>query len=190
VSLLFFKEENMERSSAARTAGAVVREVTLSGTTYTLSTPDTVRKAADEEAVIVGRRLDTLQALVQACDALPAERRGVWVDNYVKSMIVGMASPQEWEAYFNSLWRDAFRLWHALDPKHKEGKTLLEGVRWAYEAICAPDVSGAELTELRLAIRIVSQEEVVKNSSGSEGAATPPTEDQSTEAGQPSTPTS
>lgn len=182
----------MDTSSASRTAGVVLREATLAGQVYLLSQPDKVRKAADEEAVVISRRLDMLPALAQSCAAIPELERAAWRSAYIDKMMCGIASPQEWSAYTSSLWHLAFRFWNALDPKHKENRTLLDGVRWSYELLNNDDVTMLEIDALWLAIRCVSQEDAVKNSSSGSNApaSTPSTDSRSTVAGQPSTITS
>lgn len=164
-----------ERSSPSRTAGVVIRRVTLGETTYLLSQVDKVRKAADEEAVIVARRLDMLAALVSATDKLPVARQDAWRNAYIQQLIVGIASTREWQAFFGSLWKTAFRFWNALDPtekldpKDERGKrqrTLLDGVEWAYEIVCSDDVTVEQRESLELALDMVSQENEIKNSSG------------------------
>jgi len=161
----------MERSSPSRTAGAVNREVSLAGETYLLSQADKVRKAADEESVVIARRLDMLPAIAKACEEIPKESRAEWRRDYLNSMICGIASPEEWANYYRSLWEFAFRFWNALDLKHKlnpQGAqmSLLEGVLWAYELLSSSDVTKADIDALMIAVRMVSQEDAVKNSSG------------------------
>jgi hypothetical protein len=163
----------MAKSSPSRTAGAVVRKVQIGGVEYELSTPDLVRKAADEEAVLIARRLDMMPAVVRACEALPEDKRATWMSSYLDKMVCGIASNQEWLAYYSSPWQDAFRFWHALAPEERAGRTLLDGVQWAYEVISGDDVSADDMRALRLAIRMVSQEDAVKNSSGSPPEGTP-----------------
>ena len=183
----------MERSSPSRTAGVVIRKVRLGGgAEYTLSQPDKVRKAADEEAVVIARRIDMLPALAKACQALPEESRAAWRRDYINMMVCGIATPEEWSAYYRSFWQLAFRFFNALDPedKNKKGVSLLDGVAWAYEMVSGEDVTKEEIDSLWLAIRMVSQEDAVKNSSGSEEADTPPMADPSSADGQSSTPTS
>jgi hypothetical protein len=202
----------MERSSASRTAGVVVRTVTMGSEEYLLSNPDRVRKAADEEAVVIARRLDMLAALARACEALPEASRAQWRQDYIQKMLCGIASPEEWSAYYRSIWRLAFRFWNALDEKHKilpgdpgdqwarpprpaippRRMTLLEGVSWAYELVNREDVGRAQVDSLELALEAVSQADATKNSSSgsTDQAATQATDTQSTEGGQPSTPTS
>lgn len=177
----------MGKSSPSRVAGAVMRKVQVGGDEFTLSTPDLVRKAADEEAVIIARRLDMLPAIVRACEALPQERQAAWMNAYLDKMMCGIATGDEWQAYYRSAWYDAFRFWHALSPEDKGNRSLLDGVQWAYEAISRDAVTADEMKSLRIAIRMVSQEDAVKNSSGSPREDTPKTDDQSTEAGPPST---
>lgn len=178
----------MERSSPSRTAGVVLRNVTLNGETYLLSNPDRVRKAAEEEAVVISRRLDMLPAIARACAGLPADQQQGWRKDYLNAMMIGIASPDEWGAYYRSLWRLAFRFWSALDDKHKAGRNLLEGVAWCYELVNADGVLNTELDSLEMAIRITSQEEAGKNLPGSPaGANIPATATPSMEAGQPST---
>ena len=152
-----------ERSSPSRTAGVCVRKITLAGTEFTLSQADKIRKAADEEAVIIGRRLDMLPAIARACMALPEEERAAWRRDYIATMIVGIASVAEWQAYYTSLWRLAFRFWNTLDPDHKGKRTLLDGVAWCYEIINDADVTKDNLDSLELAIEMVSQESEVSN---------------------------
>ena len=187
-----------ERSSPSRTAGVCLRNVTILGETYLLSQADKVRRAADEEAVIISRRLDMLQAIGRACVALPVEERAAWREQFIEKMMSGIATPSEWNTYYNSLWRLAFRFWNALDPKHKadpsnpgRSMTLLDGVAWAYELLSSDDVTKDEIDSLWLAIRMVSQEDSIKNSSpGSEAPVTQPTATPSMGATQPSTPSS
>ena len=181
----------MDRSSPARTAGKVSREVTLGGVKYVLSEPDKVRRAADEEMLVVARRLDMLGPLMQSCELLPEKSRGEARQQYIQAMICGIASPEEWRAYYRSPWQTAFKLWNALAPAHKKDKTFLEGVAWAYEVINDSATTQDEMDSLSLAIRIVSQEDALKNSSGSqETADTPAMDTLSTEAGPASTPSS
>ncbi len=175
----------MERSSPSRTAGVVMKEVTLGDKTYLLSQPDRVRKTADEESVIIARRLDMFPALARACAVIPEQERAAWRRDYIDAMICGIASVKEWNAYYGSLWRDAFRFWNALDPKEKGDKTLLDGVSWAYEILTDDRRTKDEMDALWLAVRVVSQEDLVGESSGSADLATPLTATQSTEAGQP-----
>ena len=169
----------MERSSPSRTAGTVLREVKMGSETFLLSQPDRVRRAADEEAVVIARRLDMLPALAKACVGIPEEERVAWRRDYINTMVCGIASPEEWTTYYRSLWQLAFRFWNALDPKHKltddgkRRKTLLEGVTWAYEVVNSDDVSKEDIDSLWLGIRVVSQEDSVKNFSGSPEAGTP-----------------
>ena len=180
----------MERSSAARTMGTVTRQVTLGDQTYLLSKPFRVRKAADEEAVIIARRLDLFPALVRACAALPAAEQAAWRRDYLNTMLCGFATPHEWTAYARSLWEMAFRFWHVLDPKHKRGAdgqemSLLDGVAWAFEVINDQSRTTEELDTLQMEISLVGQEVPLGESSGSAEAATPLTEGPVTVAGQP-----
>jgi hypothetical protein len=171
--------------------GRVLCPVVLGWQEFTLSEPDKVRRAQDEEAVVIARRLDVLQQLIRDCDRLPEETRGAMRQQYIASMISGIASPEEWANYYRSLWHTAFGFWNALAPEHKVGKNLLGGVAWAYELINGQGVTKADLDALELAIRVVSQEDALKNSSGQSGqAATQPTDIRSTEVGPQSTPTS
>lgn len=179
----------MQRSSPSRTAGVVSRDVTLAGATFTLSTPTLVRTAADEEAVIVSRR--------RLPEGLSPEAQSMAMDK----ILCGIASPVEWQSYYNSLWRLAFRFWSHLDPKHKVDLSdpkhprvmgLTEGVAWAYEVLNDDDITEDERESLYLAMRIVSQEDALGNSlSGStDPVATQAMEVLTTAAGQPSTTTS
>lgn len=174
----------MERSSAARTAGVVMREVTLGDQTYLLSKPFRVRKAADEEAVILARRMDLFPAIAKACLAIPEGERAAWRRDYIEAMICGFASPREWITYARSLWELAFRFWHVLDDKHHDGRNLLDGVAWAHEIVSDPGRTQAEMDSLEIAIQFVSQDAPLGESSGSPAQATPPTADQSMVAGQ------
>ena len=187
----------MEYSSASRTAGVVAQEVTLGGVKYLLSQPDKVRKAADEESVVLARRLDMLPAIARACEALPPESQEAWRNAYISHLVCGFASRDEWNAYYSSLWYEAFRFWNALDPEHRvdrshpkrpRTRTLVEGVTWAYEIIADEAVTPDERLAFRVAARIVSQSDLVKNSSGSEATSPPPMDTPSTEAGPVSTP--
>lgn len=148
----------MQESSPSRTAGIAMREVTLAGVKYLLSQPDKVRKAADEEAVVISRRLDLLPALAKSCLGMTLEQQNAWRKGYIERMTCGIASRDEWAAYFDSNWRMAFRFWNALDPKHKT-MDLLDGVRWAYEVLMSYDVTKEEWQSLELALRAVSQSE-------------------------------
>jgi hypothetical protein len=154
------------RSSPSRTAGICIRKATLGGVEYVLSVPDKVRRAADEEAVVISRRLDMLPALAKACADIPAEERQAWRQDYIRTMIVGIASPEEWTTYYRSPWNTAFRFWNALDPKEKGDRSLLDGVGWCYELLNADDVTDQERDSLWLAIRMVSQEGALGESSG------------------------
>jgi hypothetical protein len=177
----------MERSSPSRTMGVVAREVTLAGNRYLLNQPDRVRKAADEEAVVLSRRLDLLPALSRACATLPVSERDAWRREYVAAMVSGIATAEEWAVYFRSTWQLAFRFWSALDPKQRGDRSLTDGVAWAYEIVNDSNVTRDEIDALWLAIRIVSQEDLLGESSGSAAeASTPLTANQTTEAGQPS----
>ena len=151
----------MEKSSPSRTAGVVIREVTLGGTKFVLSQPDKVRRAADEEAVIISRR------------QMPAGLDPVDKAAAINSMMCGIATPEEWRAYWRSLWELAFRFWNALDPEDRkkhagtDGKTpagLLQGVRWAYDVVSQDGITREEIDDLWMAIKMVSQEEETKNS--------------------------
>ena len=179
----------MQRSSASRTSGVCIRKATLAGTEYTLSRPDKVRKAADEEAVVISRRLDILPALARACEEIPETSRREWRRDYISVMVTGIASPEEWANYFRSPWQMAFRFWNALDEKDRGNRSLLDGVEWAYDTITAQDVTEDEYESLKLAIRMVSQQDSLGNSSGLAEVASPPMADHSMEAGQQSTPT-
>jgi len=165
----------------------VIRKVKLGGVEYTLSQPDKVRKAADEEAVVISRRLDMLPALARACEGLPEESRAAWRRDYINTMVCGIASPEEWTVYYRSLWQLAFRFWCALDPADRGNRSLLDGVSWAYEIVGGEGVTKEDMDSLWLAIRVVSQEDALGESFGSGGAATPPTDSQTTEGGQQST---
>lgn len=156
----------MERSSPSRTAGFCIRKITLAGVEYTLSQPDKVRKAADEESVVIARRMDILPAIARSCASLPDMERDAWRRDYISTMVCGIASPEEWRSYYNSLWQLAFRFWNALDAKDRAGKSLLDGVAWAYEVINSEDVSREDIDSLWLAIRMVSQEAPLGESSG------------------------
>jgi hypothetical protein len=156
-----------ERSSPSRVAGLVVREVTVAGQVFTLNQSDKVRKAADEESLVLSRR--------QIPDSLTGQDRQAAIG----LMLCGIATPEEWGNYYRSLWPMAFKFWCAMDPRHqddpsnpKRKRTLLDGVRWCYELINT--ASGDELENLSLALRVVSQEEEIKNSSGQ----TPPSDTQ------------
>lgn len=176
----------MERSSPSRTAGIVIRKVTLAGVEYVLSQPDRVRKAADEEAVVISRR-----QLPQGL--LPEDRASA-----INALVSGIASSEEWNIYYRSLWQLAFRFWNALDPDDRkkalgrpilpnDRKALLEGVTWAYELVGSDGVTKEEIESLWLAIRMVSQEVQVGESSGSAGPASIPlTATPNMEAGQQS----
>ena len=186
----------MERSSPSRTAGIAVREVTIQGNVYLLSQPTKVRKAADEEAVIIARRLDMLPTLARACENLPEESRAAWRRDYISVMTCGIASLEEWRAYYGSVWQFAFNFWCALDPKHKvdpnshprdpRPMSLIDGVLWSYNLL-----EGAETAEQEavvLATKLVSQEEALGESPGStETASTPSMATPDTEAGPRST---
>ncbi len=176
----------MERSSPSRTAGVVIRKVTLAGVEYTLSVPTKVRKAADEEAVVIARRLDMLPAIARSCASLPEAERIAWRQSYITSMLIGIASKQEWAAYYDSLWNLAFLFWNALDPSQKGNRTLMEGVAWAYELVNDENVTNEEVGSLWIAIKMVGQEETLKNSSGSAEEATPPMDSPNTTVGLPS----
>jgi hypothetical protein len=97
-----------ERSSPSRTAGVCIREVTLGSMTYTLSREDRVRKAADEEAVVISRR------------HVPDELSGQDRADAIACVVCGIATPQEWSAYIYSAWLTAFRFWNALDPDDRQ----------------------------------------------------------------------
>ena len=152
-----------ERSSPSRVLGQVIRKVTLGGVDFTLSQCDKIRRAADEECVIVARRLDILAGLVEACDKLPEASKTVWINAALDKLMCGIASPDEWRSYYRSHWRLAFRFWNALDPSHKGSRSLLEGVTWAFEQIMQDGVPAAEMEALERAIEMVSQENEVKN---------------------------
>lgn len=155
-----------EKSSPSRVAGTVIREVSLGGETYTLSQPDRVRKAADEEALIIARRVTSaLSAVGQAMAEMPAQERAEWRSSFTQALIVGIASPEEWSNYYRSRWFDAFRFWSALDPKHKtepdndkRERNVLDGTRWVYELMHRKEVTSDELELAAIAVKAVSQE--------------------------------
>lgn len=175
----------MDRSSPSRTAGVVVRKVWLGGDEFTLSQPDKVRKAADEEAVVISRR------------QLPKSLTGDDRKEAINAMMCGIATPEEFEAYRRSAWRLAFRFWNALDPTDRmkyagvSGKTpaeLIAGVEWAYEVLSSDERTVEEFDNLWRAILMTSQEELVGNSSGPHSeAGTQQMDRPTTEAGLPST---
>lgn len=177
----------MERSSPSRTAGVCIRKVTLGGVSYTLSQPDKVRKAMDEEAVVIARR--------QLPRGLSPEERSA----AMAALVCGIAYPEEWSAYWRSLWNPAFRFWNALDPADRDkalGRrvlpddriALLEGVEWAYDVLSGEDVTPEEREAFYPALSMVSQDELVKNSSGSPTEGTPVMASHTTEDSRPSTP--
>jgi len=174
-----------DTSSPSRTAGVVIRKVTVGGQEFTLSQPDRVRKAADEEAVVLSRRLDMLPSVVRACTALPTDEQRAWRRDYINAMMCGIATPEEWSAYYRSMWELAFRFWNAMDPADRGGRSLVDGVTWCYEMVSSEGVTKDEMESLWVGIRMVSQEEALKNSSGStEPPPTPSMEGQSLGGGQ------
>lgn len=173
------------RSSPSRTLGVVCRKVTILGVEYLLNQPAKVRTAADEEAFILSRRADTLAAMMRAASTLSPAEKAAWRRDYINAMLCGIASSEEWSAYFTSLWRLAFRFWSALDPEQKAGRSLIDGVEWAYSIVNMPGITKEELDSLDLSCDIVSQQQDVGESSGSSETTSPPTADLSTAAGQP-----
>jgi hypothetical protein len=157
----------MERSSPSRVSGSLIRSVTIGGEIYMLSNPDRVRKAADEEAVIISRR--------QVPECLSQDERTLAMN----ALVCGIASLEEWVNYRRSLWNISFRFWNALDVKDKANaigcrpselsgrRSLLDGVAWAYELFNSEDRTEEEFDNVWAAIRMVSQEDAIKNSSGS-----------------------
>ena len=183
-----------QRSSAARTAGGVAREVTIGDITYLLSQPDKVRRAMDEEMFLLSKRLDILPAIAARCADMPAQEAAAWRHEAIESMMCGIAFVREWQAYYDSLWQWAFRFWNALDissrPKEitKLGptKAILDGVRWAYEIL--DGATKVEMDSIVTAIRTVSQENPLgEPSSSPDDPASRATDIPTTAAGQTST---
>lgn len=150
-------------ASEARVAGAITRDVTLNGVAYTLSQPDRVKKAADEERLLISLR------------QLPAGLTGQDRKDAIAAMTIGMASTEEWQAFYGSIWSDAAAFWRALDPKHrldpddprgKRERSFVEGAKWCYELLKAEGVTYEERGELSREIDLVSQRTEVKNSCG------------------------
>lgn len=163
----------MERSSPSRTAGVVVREATIAGEKYLLTQPDTVGKAAEEESVIIAKRLDMYEAVMQSVAAMPEKLQERAMTIYIDKLVCGIASVSEWDAYYKSWWKLAFDFWSALHPRHKRDgmgneRTPLEGVKWAYEKLTewSNKATKEEFDKLKLDIRIVSQRDLLGESSG------------------------
>jgi len=153
-----------DKSSPSRVAGKVIREITISGDVYTLSQPQRVGDIAEEEAIVLSRRQDPLVFAVRACQQMPANRHASVWEGCAAAAMRGIPTDEEWEAYEASLWKPAFKFWKALDPKHYEGRVLLEGVRWALGLLREMEVG--EFKTLLQLVAIVNQDAAIKNSAG------------------------
>jgi hypothetical protein len=162
-------------SSPSRVAGVCIRHAALGAQKFCLSQPDKVRRVADEEALIVSRRLDMLVPMTEACAKLDAAQGDRVLSLFIDRLMCGIASQSEWVAYFQSRWRLAFRFWNALDPEHKldpadplrqRPLSMIKGVHWAFELICSAEVTEEQREALEVAIEQVSQETEIPKSAG------------------------
>jgi hypothetical protein len=173
-------------SSPARTSGRVFKEVEIAGKKYALTQPQKVGQLAEMEAWIISRRRDPIEFAIQACKRTPATMHAKIWEGCSAAASRGQASPEEWAAFENSLWRSAFLLFKSMDPKHTQGMTLGEGVEWAMGLI----EEDTAMDETMAKVGIVSQDAELKNSNGrpaeAEPAQTPSTADLSSGAGRPS----
>ena len=146
-------------SSPSRVAGIVAREVSIAGENLVLNQPTKVRTASDEEAVVIGRRTNTVAAVVAACAGLPREEQAAWRRDAIEAFTCGFARDDEWKAYYGSVWPMAFRRWCCLSKESRGDRTLLRGVEWCYNLINDKSVTTEVLDEVALAMRAVSQED-------------------------------
>jgi len=180
----------MERSSPARVSGRAFREVTLDGQKYILSQPLKVGSFAEQEGLILSRRLDVVELVaIPAISRLPAHMHASVWEGVASAAARGMASKEEWGAYHDSLWKKAYMLWSTLDPKHKATpmgpKPLKEGVEWALDILDRMPFTQYEIVMQQ--VGFISQDAALKNSSGpSDQSGTPSMDDPTTKAGPPS----
>lgn len=192
-------------SSASRVAGKTFRTFTFEGKTYILSQPLRMACYADEEALVLWKRKDPGDLGLRMVSQLPPTAHAAVWEGCARAAMAGVPSRDEWDAWNGSRWKQAYMLWHTLDPKHKiDNQTkqpinLIDGVQWAVEFIgrlplseggAAASVEGT-YEDLLLKIAAVSQDAAIKNSSGRTAPAEPapsqPMDDRPTTDGQPST---
>lgn len=188
-----------QQSSASRVAGIAYRTFEHNGTKYLLSKPLRVRNYQQEEAFVLSRRRDAGLFGLRVYRQLPASAQtALWAGCAIADM-GGIPSQDEWTNYNASTWKTAFMFWNTLDNKHKidpetrEPIDLLEGVAWAVEFIS--NLPPKKQEELFILIAIVSQDNIIKNSSGptadpADRAQSQPPESPNTTDGPPSTNTS
>lgn len=189
-----------QESSAARVAGKVYKTFEFEEKKYLLSQPLRLASYADEEALVLWKRIDPGEFGVRMVSRLPATFHAAVWEGCARAAMSGIPSAEEWSAYSNSTWKTAYMLWQTLDPKHKIDKEskepidLTEGVQWAVGFITRlPEMKVKELCVL---IALVSQDTAIKNSSGRTPSGDPaetssqPTDIPDTMDGQPSTNTS
>lgn len=195
-------------SSAARVAGKTFRTFTFDGKSYLLSQPLRMASYADEEALVLWKRRDPGEFGLRMVAILqPTAHAAVW-EGCARAAMAGIPSREEWAAWNSSRWKQAYMLWHTLDPKHKidnqtkQPISLIDGVQWAVDFIGqvmhsqteqepgSPVVEGT-YEDLLLKLAAVSQDAAIKNSSGrtvpAEPAPDPAMENRATTVGQPST---
>jgi hypothetical protein len=158
------------QGSPARVGGKLFREVEIDGTKYVLSQPQRVGSFGDQEALIISRRLDPIVFGMRVCERLPANRHSACWEGCAAAASRGIASQEEWASYEGSMWKPAYLLWAALDPKHKlrpDGKTpmtLADGVAWTVELVDA--MTNEKFREIMREVSLVGQDESIKNSDG------------------------
>lgn len=177
-------------SSASRVAGKAFRTFEYEGMKYLLSQPLRIRNYAEEEALVLSKRIDPGEFGVRMISRLPVSFHAAIWQGCAAAGMRGIPSEDEWSAYNSSSWKTAYMLWNTLDGKHKidqetkEPIDLMAGVDWALGVITSLDENA--LRELFVKISAVSQDAAIKNSSGRPAHPVPAASDQETD-NQPTT---
>jgi len=144
---------------------------------------------AEEEELVLSRRMDHVAFAIEACRRSPSSRHTAIWEGVSAAYSRGIATQEEWEAYYASVWRPAFLLYKTLDPQHTRDRTMLQSVQWCLDLLRS--LGDEDSQRLWEAVRFVSQEDDLKNSSGpSRNSGTPETANRSTPDTRPSTNTS
>ena len=163
-----------QQSSAARVAGKNVRDFHYKGFRYWLTQPLTMGKYADEETLVIWKRMDPGEFAGKMIQRLPLTYHQGVLNAAALVANGGIPTEDEWTNYGHSMWKKAYRLWVCLDPRHKQDPqtklslNLIDGVEWClrilYDAAQSSEAVGRDLVaDIEMKCMIVSQEAAIKN---------------------------
>ena len=143
----------------ARTAGKLVREITVGGKTYKLS-PIVQGMYAELEAYVAKSRENPMVVAIEACKTAPAEmHKAIWEAAMREASRARVVTAEEIQEFESSIRGVAWKLWACLRKEHAAEFPTPDDALWMVEQAQAEK----RLEELIMTVRTASGEEDLGN---------------------------